>query len=169
MGRCLLVAVTKLQAKFGRLPRVNKTGLIAKISIKYVLPTCIWKFFWRISRYFAFLGEFRRILRKYLNFAGPQPRELSEALGGAGRFGKLCILLEKSWLCPWKPCQAFVSVLHRGVSGTQRQKFHTDDEKSDRNPVNSADWSTDGILGIVYEWQTKDKRPQKSNVNAKNL
>ena len=25
------------------------------------------------------------------------------------------------------------------------------------------------ILAIVYEWQTKDKRPQSSNVNAKNL
>ena len=25
------------------------------------------------------------------------------------------------------------------------------------------------VLVIVYEWQTKDKRPQKSNVNAKNL
>ena len=49
---------------------VNKTGLIAKISIKYVLPTCIWKYFWRILRYFTFFG----------NFAGPQPREISEAL-----------------------------------------------------------------------------------------
>ena len=38
---------------------MNKTGLMAKISIKYVLPTSIWKYFWRISRYFAFLGEFR--------------------------------------------------------------------------------------------------------------
>ena len=38
---------------------VNRTGLIAKISVKYVLPTCIWKYFWRISGYFAFLGEFR--------------------------------------------------------------------------------------------------------------
>ena len=25
------------------------------------------------------------------------------------------------------------------------------------------------VLAIVYEWQTKDKRPQRSNVNAKNL
>ena len=59
---------------------MNKTGLIAKISIKYVLPTCIWKYFWRISQYFAFLGEFRGISRKYPNFAGPRPREISEAL-----------------------------------------------------------------------------------------
>ena len=36
--------------------------------------------FWRISRYLAFLGEFRGISRKYLNFAGPRPREISEAL-----------------------------------------------------------------------------------------
>ena len=49
---------------------MNKTGLIAKISVKYVLPTCIWKYFWRISQYFAFLGEFRGIWRKYLNFTG---------------------------------------------------------------------------------------------------
>ena len=27
-----------------------------------------------------FLGEFRWISRKYLNFAGPRPREISEAL-----------------------------------------------------------------------------------------
>ena len=27
-----------------------------------------------------FSGGFRGILRKYLNFAGPQPREISEAL-----------------------------------------------------------------------------------------
>ena len=59
---------------------VNKTGLIAKISIKYVLPTCIWKYFWRISRYFTFFWEFRGISRKYLNFAGPQPHEISETL-----------------------------------------------------------------------------------------
>ena len=38
---------------------MNKTGLIAKISIKYVLPTCIWKYFLRISRYFAEIPEFR--------------------------------------------------------------------------------------------------------------
>ena len=59
---------------------MNKTGVIAKISIKYVLPTCIWKYFWRISRYFAFFWEFRGISRKYQNFAGPRPREISEAL-----------------------------------------------------------------------------------------
>ena len=25
------------------------------------------------------------------------------------------------------------------------------------------------VLAIVYEWQTEDKRPQRSNVNAMNL
>ena len=30
-------------------------------------------------------------------------------------------------------------------------------------------WSSFIVLAIVYEWQTKDKKPQKSNVNAKNL
>ena len=29
---------------------------MAKISIKYVLPTSIWKYFWRISRYCAYFG-----------------------------------------------------------------------------------------------------------------
>ena len=57
---------------------------MAKISIKYVLPTSIWKYFWWISRDFAFLGEFCGISRKYLNFAGPRPREISEALSYRG-------------------------------------------------------------------------------------
>ena len=30
-------------------------------------------------------------------------------------------------------------------------------------------WSSYIVLAIVYEWQTKDKRPQRSNVNAMNL
>ena len=30
-----------------------------------------------------------------------------------------------------------------GLSATQRQKFHTDDVKSARNPVISADWTTE--------------------------
>ena len=37
-------------------------------------------FFWRISRYFVFFWEFRGISRKHLSFAGPRPREISEAL-----------------------------------------------------------------------------------------
>ena len=34
-------------------------------------------------------------------------------------------------------------VSHRGMSATQRQKFHTDDIKSVRNLVRRADWSTE--------------------------
>ena len=34
-------------------------------------------------------------------------------------------------------------VLRGGTSATQRQKFHTDDAKSVRNPVRSAGWSTE--------------------------
>ena len=56
---------------------VKKTGLIAKISIKYVLPTSIWKYFWRNFAVFRIFGG---ISRKYLNFAGPRPRKISEAL-----------------------------------------------------------------------------------------
>ena len=62
---------------------MNKTGLIAKIGIKYVLPTIV---FGNISGgfrgIFSFLGEFRGISRKDLNFAGPRPREISQALNG---------------------------------------------------------------------------------------
>ena len=58
----------------------KKTALIAKISMKYVLLTCIWKNFWRISRYFASFWEFHGISWKYLNFAGQRPREISETL-----------------------------------------------------------------------------------------
>ena len=52
---------------------------MAKISIKYVLRQVL-EILWRISRYFAFLGEFRGISWKYLNFAGLRLREISEAL-----------------------------------------------------------------------------------------
>ena len=73
---------------------MNKTGLMAKISIKYVLPTSIWKYFWRTLRYFAFLGEFRGISRKYLNFADPRPREISEALRRQRRQNNRTVLAE---------------------------------------------------------------------------
>ena len=58
LRRRLLVAVTKFQDKIIWTFGVNRTGLIAKISIKYVLPTSIWKYFWQISRYFAEIPEF---------------------------------------------------------------------------------------------------------------
>ena len=44
--------------------------------------------------------------------------------------------------------QPFLLALRRsgrfrgGTSVTQRQKFHTDDVKSVRNPIISADWTT---------------------------
>ena len=85
---------------------MNKTGLIAKISIKYVLPTCIWKYFWRISRYFTFFGEFRGISRKYLNFAGLRPREISEALYKTKWLLSYLVSMLKEWnwlfSCWWK-------------------------------------------------------------------
>ena len=37
-----------------------------------------------------------------------------------------------------------------GTSATQRQKFHTDDVKSVRNPVRSADWSTQQLHCFSY-------------------
>ena len=37
-----------------------------------------------------------------------------------------------------------------GTSVTQRQKFHTDDVKSVRNPVRSADWSTQQLHCFSY-------------------
>ena len=60
----------------------------------------------------------------------------------------------------------------RGItSATQRQKFHSGDVKSVRNPVRSADWSTEYLhcFSFVYEWLTKDKRSRRSNVNAMKL
>ena len=52
---------------------MNKTGLIAKISIKYVLPTCI------REKFLADFAVFRVFLGISRNFAGPRPREISEA------------------------------------------------------------------------------------------
>ena len=58
--------------------------------------------------------------------------------------------------------------LRGGTSATQQQKFYTDDAKSVRNPLIGR-WSSFIVLAIVYEWQTKDNRPQRSNVNVVNL
>ena len=46
---------------------------------------------------FAFFGKFRGISRKYLNFPGPRPREISEALGTS----------EKLILSPNNGCKIF--------------------------------------------------------------
>ena len=56
-----------------------------------------------------------------------------------------------------------------GTSETQWQKFHTDDVKSVRNPTLIGQQASYIVLAIVYEWQTKDKRLQRSNVNMMNL
>ena len=58
-----------------------------------------------------------------------------------------------------------------GTSATQRQKVHTEDVKSVgiRSEALIGRRSSYVVLAIVYEWQTEDKRPQRSNVNAKNL
>ena len=46
-----------------------------------------------ISHYFAFWGEFRGILRKYLYFASPRPREVSEALSSQHYLDNLSMYL----------------------------------------------------------------------------
>ena len=43
-----------------------------------------------------------------------------------------------------------------GTSVTQRQKFHTDDAKSVRNPVRSAHWLT--VVSLFYS-QTRSSIP----------
>ena len=55
---------------------MNKTGLMAKISIKYVLR----QVFGNILADLAVFRVFGGISWKYLNFAGPRLREISEAL-----------------------------------------------------------------------------------------
>ena len=60
-------------------------------------------------------------------------------------------------------------ISHGGMSATQRQKFHTDDTESVQNPVRRADWSTEKLHCFSNYLQMTDKRPQRSNVNAKNL
>ena len=55
-----------------------------------------------------------------------------------------------------------------GTSATQCQKFHTDDAKSVQNPVRSANWLTE-LFHCFRHCLTKDKRPQRSNVNNMNL
>ena len=48
------------------------------------------------------------------------------------------------------PCSSSLRDVSRGgTSATQRQKFHTDDAKSVRNPVRSADWSTESLAWIA--------------------
>ena len=54
-----------------------------------------------------------------------------------------------------------------GTSAIQRQKFHTDDVKSFRNPVRSADWSTEQLHCLSYCLRMTDKRQKATMVNCK--
>jgi len=54
-----------------------------------------------------------------------------------------------------------------GTSATQRQKFHTDDVKSVRNPVRSADWSTEQLHCFNYCLPMTDKRQKATKVKCK--
>ena len=48
----------------------------------------------------------------------------------------------------------------------QRRKFNTDHVKSVRNLVRSSDWQHSSyiVFATVYKWQTRDNRPQRSNI-----
>ena len=54
-----------------------------------------------------------------------------------------------------------------GTSATQRQKFHTDDVKSVRNPVRSADWSTEWLHCFSCCLRMTDKRQKATKVKCK--
>ena len=58
-------------------------------------------------------------------------------------------------------------VSRRGTSATQRQKFHTDDIKSVRNPVRSADWSMEQSHCFSYCLRMTDKRHEATKVKCK--
>ena len=62
---------------------------------------------------------------------------------------------------------AAVDVSRGGTSATQRQKFHTDDAKSVRNLVRSADWSTEQLLCFSYCSRMTDKRQKATKVKCK--
>ena len=53
-----------------------------------------------------------------------------------------------------------------GTSATQRQKFHTDDVKSVRNPVRSADWSTQQLDCFSYCLLMTDKKQKATKVKC---
>ena len=54
-----------------------------------------------------------------------------------------------------------------GKSATQQQKFHTDDAKSVRNPVRSANWSTEQFHCFSYCLRMTDKRQKAAKVKCK--
>jgi len=53
------------------------------------------------------------------------------------------------------------------TSATQQQKFHTDDVKSVRSPVRSADWSTEQLHCFSYCIRMTDKRQKATKVKCK--
>ena len=54
-----------------------------------------------------------------------------------------------------------------GTPATQRQKFHTDDVKSVRNPVRSANLSTEQFHCSSYCLRMTDKRQKAAKVKCK--
>ena len=54
-----------------------------------------------------------------------------------------------------------------GTFATQRQKFHIDDAKSVRNPVRSANWSTEKFHCFSYCLRMTDKRQKAAKVKCK--
>ena len=58
-------------------------------------------------------------------------------------------------------------VSHEGTSTSQRQKFHTDDVKSVRNPFRSTDWSTEWLHCFSCCLQMTDKRQKATKVKCK--
>ena len=59
------------------------------------------------------------------------------------------------------------NVSRGGKSATQRQKFNTDDAKSVRNPVRSANWSTEQFHCFSYCLRMTDKRQKTAKVKCK--
>ena len=56
----------------------------------------------------------------------------------------------------------------RGItSATQRQKYHTDDVKSVRNPVRTTDWSTEYLHCFSFCLRMTDKRQKAMKVKCK--
>ena len=124
---------------------MNRTGLIAKISIKYVLPTCIWKYFWRISRYFVFFWEFRGISRKYLNFAGPRPVEISEALIVAVSFLRIPFTI--IWAC------MEASKRNKPSSGIKALPIFGPPANGNKNDTNKSRFCPNrNLTGTMYHW-----------------
>ena len=59
------------------------------------------------------------------------------------------------------------NVSRGGTSAIQRQKFHTDDAKSVRNLVRSADWTTEQLHCCSYCLRMRDKRQKATKVKYK--